>query len=129
MQFKSILFAVATLLSINAEKCPAKNDNCGDVSLPPNSGLTMDATLYSESNFKGEFKKVVVNGAYGCVNDVPDFTIKSLLSSGSTQVTLHYGKDCIGHVISQMQGGSFDLDSKKGCPGSIFIKHNRYGSC
>lgn len=87
------------------------------------------AGLYSEPNFKGEHETINITGPYGCTNGVPNFRIKSLLSTGSTQVTLHYGKDCAGHVLKQYQGGSDHIDGTADCPGSIFVKHHRYGSC
>lgn len=87
------------------------------------------AGLYSEPNFKGEYETINITGPYGCTNAVPNFRIKSLLSTGSTQVTLHYGKDCAGHVLKQYQGGSDNIDGTADCPGSIFGKHHRYGSC
>lgn len=128
MQFKAIILALIAS-AVSADKCPAQNDNCGDVSLPPNAKVQLNATYFSEPNFKGESKTVSIDKLFGCVNDIPEFAIKSLLSTASTQITLHYGKDCAGHVIDQMQGGSFNLDQKKACPGSIFIKAHRFGSC
>ncbi|KAI9291757.1 hypothetical protein K502DRAFT_326133 [Neoconidiobolus thromboides FSU 785] len=129
MQFNSIFLTILTFTIVNADKCLPIYDNCGNVSLPPNSNTTMEATFYSDSNFKGTTKTVSVKGIYGCTNDIPDFAIKSLLSTATTQITFHYGKDCVGHVIDQMMGGSANLNSTKACPGSVFIKLNRYGSC
>lgn len=94
-----------------------------------NDNILITAGVYSEAKFKGEHKSINISGLYGCTNDVPDFKIKSLLSTGSTQVTLHYGKDCAGHVLKQYQGGSDDIDDTADCPGSIFVKQHRYGSC
>lgn len=85
--------------------------------------------LFSEPNFKGEHEKINITGPYGCTNAVPSFRIKSLLSTGSTQVTLHYGEDCVGHVLKQYQGGSDNIEETSDCPRSIFVKYNRYGSC
>lgn len=128
MQFKYTILALIASF-VNSEKCPALTDNCGDVSLPPNFNVNMTATLYSEANFKGDYYNIAVKGAYGCTNDLPPYAIKSFLSTASTKVTLHYGKDCVGHVIEELQGGTDNLDLKKGCPGSVFIKLQRYGSC
>ncbi|KAJ6643245.1 hypothetical protein Bhyg_08203 [Pseudolycoriella hygida] len=119
-----IYFVVCAFAS---EKCTPQTDNCGPLEYDFN--FSQELSLYSEPNFMGEHEKINITGPFGCTNDVPNFKIKSLLSTGSTQVTLHYGEDCVGHVIKQYQGGSDNIDATGNCPGSIFVKFNRYGSC
>ncbi|KAJ9083908.1 hypothetical protein DSO57_1029753 [Entomophthora muscae] len=127
LTMKYIYFAFLGLYA--ATQCPPIKDNCGPVFADPNSGMTMDATLFSEPDFKGESTTIRVDGPFGCTNDVSPYMVRSLLSTGSTKVVLHYGRDCVGHVLQEFQGGSGDINVTKACPTSIFIKFHRYGSC
>ncbi|KXN73632.1 hypothetical protein CONCODRAFT_15400 [Conidiobolus coronatus NRRL 28638] len=126
---KFITLATLAISSISAwNQCPPDTSDC-HLSPPGNSdNVVMDAELYPEDNFKGEMKKYSIKGLWGCV-DIDEVGIKSAKSTGTTQLTFHYGKGCSGHVIKQVQGGFFNSTDPGLCAGSLFIKLNRYGSC
>ncbi|KAJ9068692.1 hypothetical protein DSO57_1026215 [Entomophthora muscae] len=114
---------------VGAEKCLAPTDGCGPVFNDPSKDWNMGVSLYSAPDFKGDVTTVKVNGPYGCTNDVPFYAIRSLLSTATTKVVLHYGRDCVGHVLEEFQGGSQNVNITNGCPMSVFVKFHRHGSC
>ncbi|KXN67645.1 hypothetical protein CONCODRAFT_10237 [Conidiobolus coronatus NRRL 28638] len=124
----STLFLLINLVLGEFDECPIDPTtiNC-DPDFDP-TFATMTATVYSENDFKGDSKTFEISGVYGCYNIYDNIIVKSVLSTASTQLTFHYGYNCAGHVIKQVQGG-FANNTKPVCAGSLFIKLNRYGSC
>jgi hypothetical protein len=122
------LFVFINLVLGDFDECPIDptTANCDPDFDPLFANLT--ATVFSEPNFKGDYKIFEIYGFYGCYNIEDDIQIKSVLSTATTQLTFHYGYNCVGHVIKQVQGG-FANNTKPVCAGSLFIKFNRYGSC
>ncbi|KAJ9080934.1 hypothetical protein DSO57_1019743 [Entomophthora muscae] len=113
-----------------AEKCPAFNNTCGGVVVPMEQNFTQEVNFYSEPRFKGENFTLEIPGVFGCSNILPDFKVKSMKSTGSTFMALHYGHDCAGHVIAETGTTNFfSMSSKEGCAKSIFLKLHRKGSC
>jgi hypothetical protein len=122
------LFLLINLVLGDFDECPIDptTANCD-----PNfdtTSITMSATVFSENDFKGDSKKFEISGVYGCHNIDDDIMVRSVLSTATTQLTFHYGTNCAGHVIKQIQGG-FANNTNPVCAGSLFIKLNRYGSC
>ncbi|KAJ9051452.1 hypothetical protein DSO57_1016201 [Entomophthora muscae] len=123
-------FAIFTsLLLVGADKCPAITDNCGDTLVPANTKFTQTVTFYSEPGFKGQAANASISGLYGCTNMMPGFQIKSMLSTASTMMVLHYGPDCAGHVVADHRTNFGGMKPEEGCAKSLFIKAHRKGSC
>ncbi|KAJ9079137.1 hypothetical protein DSO57_1038592 [Entomophthora muscae] len=119
-----------TLLSlVYSKQCPVPTDGCGPILTDPTKEMEVFATFYSEPLYKGENTTRTIKGYFGCLNDVPPYIIRSITSTHSFKVVLHFGRDCAGHVLQEYQGGSPDIDPTLGCPSSIFIKFHRFGSC
>lgn len=105
----------------------AANNQCpaSDCAPQPGSIASMDAYIQFPDTPSGQRETVSVNGAWGCA-DLKSPNVLSAMSTGSTQLTFHFGKGCVGHVVKQVMGGFTDAPI---CAGSVFIKFNRYGSC
>lgn len=120
---KSVLIFLSSVW--NSEVCPPITDNCG----PTRGGFPMEATIFSEPNYGGDAQVLKIPDAWGCVDLKTNYKIMSLISSGQTEVTFHYGKGCVGHVLKTIQGGTNMTDVDYRCPGSVFIRYHRGGSC
>ncbi|KAJ9079138.1 hypothetical protein DSO57_1038593 [Entomophthora muscae] len=123
-----VLILLSLLGGALAIECRPRSDHCAPDNTPL-SDMQLFASFYSQTNYNGDNTTVRLNGTYGCHNDIPSYVIRSVSSIPSTKIFLHYGRDCSGHVLQEIQGSKRKLKPSKGCPLSAFIKFNHFGKC
>ncbi|KAL7747768.1 hypothetical protein RI367_006892 [Sorochytrium milnesiophthora] len=138
-----MLALTLALLALAHVAHTAATPSCPAQDIPPlDPSMSLDATLFSATNFQGSTVPISVPAAFGCV-DIPDLAlVNSYLTDSTVQVTLHYGKGCYGPVLFQSQGGAINITEPDtppanptawppaggACAGSVFLKYNRHGS-
>lgn len=115
------------LSSVISKECSSHGGHCDSIENPTTS--LMAASFYSEPNYGGDNTTILLRGHYGCHRDVPTYIIRSVGLAPTTKIFLHYGHNCTGRVMHEIQGNKKSLRFKKGCPVSVFLKYNDPGSC